>query len=332
MSGPCFVGIDVSKRALDVAWTTEPTATWRTTNDEVGWGALIAQLQVLPVALIVLEATGGYESGVATAVALVGLPVAIMNPRQVRDFAKARGILAKTDAIDAHVLADFAARMQPAPRPLADALQADLAALVARRRQLVDMLTAERNRAQQARPAVQKNLRAHITWLEKRVKDLDGETTTRLRNSPLWRGRDALLQSTPGVGPRTSARLIASLPELGRLTGREIAKLVGVAPLNDDSGTRTGVRRIWGGRAPVRQAVYMATVVAVRHNPVIRAFYLRLRSAGKPAKVALIAAMHKLLTILNAMLKQQTPWTLTPTRSSTPPAPSGGSPAQGASA
>ncbi len=329
MAVSCFVGIDVSKAALDVAWTTEPTSVWHTTNDEAGWAALLARLQREVVALIVLEATGGYESSVATALALAGLPVAIINPRQVRDFAKARGILAKTDAIDAHVLAEFAMRMQPTPRPLADAVQADLAALVARRRQLVDMLTAERNRAYQARPAVQKDLRAHITWLEKRVKDLEKETTTRLRQSPLWRGRDALLQSTPGVGPRTSARLIASLPELGRLSHRQIAKLVGVAPLNDDSGVRTGYRHIWGGRTAVRQALYMATVVAVRHNPVLRTFYQRLRDAGKPAKVALIAAMHKLLTILNAMLKQQTPWTLTPTRPSTAPAPSGGGRAQG---
>jgi transposase len=312
MTVPCCVGIDVAKGALDVAWTTAPT-TWRVTNDDDGWTALIARLQEAPVALIVLEATGGYESGVATALALAGLPVAIINPRQVRDFAKARGILAKTDAIDAHVLAEFALRMEPTPRPLVDAVQADLAALVARRRQLVDMLTAERNRAHQARPAVQKDLRAHITWLEKRVKDLEKETTTRLRQSPLWRGRDALLQSTPGVGPQTSARLIASLPELGRLSGRQIAKLVGVAPLNDDSGTRAGYRRIWGGRTAVRQTLYMATVVAVRHNPVLRAFYQRLRAAGKPGKVALIAAMHKLLTILNAMVKHQTPWRLTPT-------------------
>ena len=319
MSVSCCVGIDVSKPSLDVAWTTAASATWRTTNDDAGWAALIAQLEPLHPTVIVLEATGGYETGVAAALAVAGLPVAVVNPRQVRDFAKAAGVLAKTDALDAHVLADFAARMQPRPRPIADDLQADLVALVTRRRQLVDMLTAERNRVHLARPAVQASLRAHIRWLEARVRDTERETTTRIQHSPVWRVRDRLLQSAPGIGPRTASRLIASLPELGHRTGREIAKLVGVAPLNDDSGTRTGHRHIWGGRTVVRQALYMATVVAVRHNPVIRAFYQRLRTAGKLAKVALIAAMHKLLTILNAMIKHQTPWTLTPSRPSTSP-------------
>lgn len=332
MADGCWVGVDVAKDALDVATTGGTGAGWRTTNDEAGWATVVTRLRAVPVGLIVLEATGGYESGVATALALAGLPVAIVNPRQVRDFAKAAGILAKTDALDARVLADFAARMTPPVRPLPDGLQADLAALVARRRQLVDMLTAERNRLQQARPAVQASVRAHIAWLEQRVKDLDTETTTRLHDSPVWRGRDALLQSAPGIGPRTSARLIASLPELGRLSPREIAKLVGVAPLNDDSGGRTGHRRIWGGRTVVRQALYMATLVATRHNPVIRHYYQRLRAAGKPAKVALIAAMRKLLIILNAMIKHQTPWTLTSTRPSTASAPQGGGRAEAASA
>jgi len=331
MTDACWVGVDVSKEALDVA-TGATEAVWRTTNDEAGWTQVIARLRPRPVALIVLEATGGYESGLATALALADLPVAIVNPRQVRDFAKAAGILAKTDALDARVLAEFAARMTPPVRPLPDVVQADLAALVARRRQLVDMLTAERNRLQQARVAVQASVRAHIAWLEQRVKDLDKETTTRLHDSPLWRGRDALLQSAPGIGPRTSARLIVSLPELGRLSPREIAKLVGVAPLNDDSGGRTGRRRIWGGRTVVRQALYMATLVATRYNPVIRPYYQRLRAAGKPAKVALIAAMRKLLIILNAMIKHQTPWTLTPMRPSTAPAPQGGGRAEEASA
>jgi len=308
METGCFVGVDVAKATLEVAWTPDRAATWRTTNDDAGWTALIAELQARGPALVVLEATGGYETGAATALALAGLPVAVVNPRHVRDFAKARGILAKTDAIDAHVLADFAARIQPAPRPLADELQADLTALVTRRRQLVDMLTAEKNRLALARPPVQASLRTHIRWLEARLRETEHDTTTRLQQSPVWRVKNRLLQSVPGVGPQTASRLIASLPELGRLSGREIAKLVGLAPLNDDSGTRTGTRHIWGGRTVVRQALYMTTVVAVRHNPVIRAFYQRLRLAGKPGKVALIAAMRKLLTILNAMIKHQTAW------------------------
>jgi transposase len=312
METGCCVGVDVAKATLEVAWTPDRAATWRTTNDDAGWAALIAELQPRAPTLIVLEATGGYEAGVATALALAGMPVAVVNPRQVRDFAKARGLLAKTDALDAHVLADFAARIQPAPRPLADELQADLTALVTRRRQLVDMLTAERNRLALARPPVQTSLRTHIRWLEARLRETEDDTTTRLKQSPVWRVKDRLLQSVPGVGPQTASRLIASLPELGRLSGREIAKLVGLAPLNDDSGTRTGPRHIWGGRTVVRQALYMATVVAVHHNPVIRAFYQRLRHAGKPGKVALIAAMRKLLTILNAMLKHQTAWAPTP--------------------
>ena len=308
MADSVWMGVDVAKRTLEVA-TSERPEVWQVANDETGWAALIAHLTESPVQLIVLEATGGYESGLAAALTLAGHPVAIVNPRQVRDFAKAAGVLAKTDAIDARVLAAFAQRMTPPVRPLPDALHADLRALVARRRQLQDMLTAERNRLTQARDAVHADVQAHITWLRQRLQELDKDTQARLRSSPIWRTRDQLLQSVPGIGRQTSARLIVSLPELGRLSGREIAKLVGVAPLNDDSGPRSGTRRIWGGRTVVRHALYMATVVATRYNPVIHAFYQRLRRAGKPAKVALIAAMRKLLTILNAMIKQHTPWT-----------------------
>lgn len=305
---PCCVGIDVAKDTLEVAWSTDRGQTWRTPNDAGGWAALTAQLADRPPVLIVLEASGGYEIGAATAVALAGWPVAVVNPRQIRDFAKACGILAKTDALDAHVLAAFAARVQPPARPIADALHADLTALVTRRQQLSEMLTAERNRLGLARPPVQPSLRTHIRWLERQLRDTDDDISTRIQQSPVWRTRDQLLQSAPGIGSRTSSRLIVSLPELGRLSHRQIAKLVGVAPLNDDSGPRRGYRAIGGGRPLVRRALYMATVVAVRHNPVIRAFYQRLRTAGKPAKVALIAAMHKLLTTLNAMLKHHTPW------------------------
>ena len=331
MADAVWVGVDVAKRTLEVATSARPDV-WQVTNDEAGWAALIARLDDLQVRLIVFEATGGYESGLAAALVLASYPVAIVNPRQVRDFAKAAGVLAKTDAIDARVLAAFAHRMTPPVRPLPDALHADLRALVARRQQLQDMLTAERNRLAQARDAVHADVQAHITWLRQRLQDLDKETQARLRSSPLWRTRDQLLQSVPGIGRQTSARLIVSLPELGRLSAREIAKLVGVAPLNDDSGPRSGTRHIWGGRTIVRHALYMATVVATRDNPIIHAFYHRLRRAGKPAKVALIAAMHKLLTILNAMIKQQTLWTLTPTRTSTAPANRTGGRAQGATA
>lgn len=308
MADPCGVGLDVSKTTLDVAWSTDPVARWQTTNDEAGWAALVAHVRTLAPAVIVLEATGGYETGAASALSAAGLPVAIVNPRQVRDFAKALGLLEKTDALDAAVLAAFAARIQPTPRPLPDDLQADLQALVTRRRQLVDMLTAERNRVPLARGAVRKNLLAHIAWLEKQLGKTDRDLRTRIEASPLWRVRDQLLQSVPGIGPATSARLLASLPELGTLTHRQISKLVGVAPLPDDSGSRHGYRRIQGGRGDVRTALYMATVTAITHNPTIRASYRRWRAAGKLPKVALVAAMHKLLIHLNAMLKHQTPW------------------------
>jgi transposase len=303
-----YLGIDVSKASLAWATTLDTSTTSTVTNDEAGWAELVAQCSDRRPTLIVLEATGGYEIGIATALTVAGWPVAVVNPRQVRDFAKAAGLLAKTDALDAHVLALFAARMQPTPRPLVDDLQADLIAFVARRRQLVDMLTAERHRLAQARPSVRASLNAHIRWLEARLRDTERDIATRIQQSPIWRVRDRVLQSVPGIGPNTSARLLASLPELGRLSSREIAKLVGVAPLNDDSGTRHGHRAIWGGRAHVRRTLYMATLVAVRHNPVLAAFYQRLRRGGKAPKVALVAAMHKLLTIINAMVKAETPW------------------------
>jgi len=308
MTDRCFVGIDVSKARLDVAWTTSQGQTFATSNDEPGWRALVAHLQGLAPILCVLEATGGYDAGVASALVLAEVPVAVVNPRQVRDFAKARGTLAKTDALDAAVLADFAARMEPTPRPLPDDVSADLRALVARRRQLVEMLSAERHRLAQVRPAVQPSVQAHIHWLRTQVKDTDTQITQQVQAHPTWRVRDQQLRSVPGIGPATSARLIASLPELGSLSARAIAKLVGVAPLNNDSGTRAGTRQIWGGRTVVRQSLYMATVVAIRFNPVLRPFYQRLRAAGKPSKVALVATMRKLLTILNALLKHGTTW------------------------
>jgi transposase len=312
MPALCYLGIDISKASLEWATTLDPARSRSVPNDEAGWAELAAQCKNLAPALIVVEATGGYEIGIATALTVAGWPVAVANPRQVRDFAKAAGLLAKTDALDAHVLALFAARMQPTPRPLLDDLQADLSALVTRRRQLLEMLMAERNRLGLARTSVHVGLKRHIRWLEARLRETERDITTRIELSPIWRVRDRVLRSVPGIGPNTSARLLASLPELGRLTHRQIAKLVGVAPLNADSGNRHGHRVIWGGRAPVRQTLYMATLVAIRHNTVLAAFYQRLRRAGKAPKVALIAAMHKLLTIINAMVKTETIWTPPP--------------------
>jgi transposase len=307
MSTPCYVGIDVAKAHLDVA-VYPPAATPRFAHDEPGRQALVAHVQQLAPALVVLEATGGYETDVVAALALAGVPIAVVNPRQVRDFAKAIGRLAKTDALDAAVLALFAARVQPEPRPLPDAAQQELAALIARRRQLVEMLTAERNRLAVARGRIKHDVQVHIHFLEQRLKDTDTDLRTHVHASPVWRAHEQLLRSVPGIGPTTAATLIADLPELGRLSRQQIAALVGVAPLNRDSGPRHGPRVIWGGRAAVRAPLYMAARVATRCNPVIRAFYQRLRAAGKPPKVALVAAMHKLLTILNAMVKAQRTW------------------------
>jgi transposase len=303
-----YVGIDVSKAQLDLA--VRPTGeTWSCPLEEPDLHRLVVRLQALAPTLVVLEATGGYEVPVVSALAAGGVPVVVVNPRQVRDFAKAVGRLAKTDRIDAEVLALFGERVQPPVRPLPDpALQA-LAALVTRRRQLVDMLVAERTRRAQG-PAgpVQRSLTEHIRWLERRVTASSDDISRLLQSSPVWRVKDDLLQSVPGIGPGTSAVLIADLPELGQLTRRQIAALVGVAPLACDSGTLAGARHIWGGRVTVRGALYMATLVATRFNPVIRAFYQHLLATGKRKKVALVAAMRKLLTILNAMVKHQQSW------------------------
>ena len=302
-----YVGIDVAKATLDVA--VHPTgARWTTTHTEREVAGLVPRLTPLQPALVVLEATGGLEGPLAGALAAAGLPVVVVNPRQVRDFAKATGLLAKTDALDAAVLAHFAAAVRPTPRPLPDAATQTLAALVTRRRQLVEMLTAERNRLGSAPRALRAEIQAHITWLKRRLGRLDDDLNEAIRTSPVWRAQDDLLQSVPGVGPVLSRTLLASLPELGRLNRKAIAALVGVAPLNRDSGTFRGRRMIWGGRAAVRAVLYMGTLVAVRHNPVLRAFYQRLRGVGKLPKVALTACMRKLLTILNAMMKHQHRW------------------------
>jgi transposase len=309
MSSSLYVGIDVSKSHLDVA--LHPSGEYsRFAHTEAGLTALVAWLQPRPPTLVVLEATGGYEADVAAALALAAIPVAIINPRQVRDYARAMGRLAKTDRLDAAVLAQFAAATQPVPRPLPDAAQQALTALVTRRRQLVEMLVAERNRLTLAPSGrVRRDLQTHIHFLEQRLKAANDDLQQLIRTSPLWRAAEQLLRSVPGIGPTTAAMLLADLPELGHLSHRAIAALVGVAPLNCDSGRRVGARTIWGGRATVRGALWMATLVATRHNPVIAAFSHRLRLAGKPSKVARVAAMRKLLSILNAMLRSQQPWT-----------------------
>jgi len=302
-----FIGIDVAKAQLE--FVVRPSGeTGTVPNDDAGISALLTRCQALAPALLVLEATGGYEAAAVAALAAAGLPVVVANPRQVRDFAKATGQLAKTDALDAQVLALFAERVRPTPRPLPDEAVQALDALLTRRRQLLGMLTAERNRLLVAAPAVRRDLQRHIRFLERRVHEADGELHTAVKASPAWRVKDDLLQSVPGVGPVVSLTLLAELPELGRLSHKEIAALVGVAPLNRDSGTLRGKRLVYGGRAPVRAALYMAALVASRCNPVIRAFYERLRAAGKPAKVALTACMRKLLTILNAMARSGASW------------------------
>jgi transposase len=265
-------------------------------------------LKAVSPTLVVLEATGGLEVPLTGALAAARLPVVVVNPRQVRDFAKATGQLAKTDAIDAQVLARFAEAIRPAPRPLPDEQTQALAALVTRRQQLIDMLIAEKNRLASARPSIRKNLRAHIAWLERAVQQADTDLAEAIRQSPLWREKDELLRSVPGIGPVLTTTLLANLPELGTLTQKQIAALVGVAPLNRDSGTLRGRRTVWGGRAHVRTVLYMAAIVATRFNPVIRAFYHRLCAVGKAKKVALVACMRKLLIIVNAMLKHRSSW------------------------
>ncbi len=307
-SSRCFVGIDVAKAHLGVALRPSDTA-WTVANDSAGIESLIERLKSSPPELAVLEATGGYEAPVAAALATADIPVAVVNPRQVRDFAKATGQLAKTDRIDALTLALFAERVRPEARPLPDPVGNELRALVARRRQLLDMLGAEQNRLRHASPAsVRKGLEKHVRWLKRQLDDVDDNLDRAVRGSSLWRAKDDLLRSVPGIGPITSRTLLAELPELGHLNRREIAALVGVAPLNRDSGQFRGRRFVWGGRASVRATLYMAALTATRHNPVIRAFYHRLLERGKPQKVAITACMRKLIVILNAMVKSDQHW------------------------
>jgi transposase len=303
-----YVGIDVSKAHLDVALL--PTGeSFVVTNDEEGLDELVGRLEDLHPILVVLEASGGFERPVAAALAAAGIAIAVLNPRQARDFARATGKLAKTDRLDAKILARFAEAVRPAPRTLPNAEAREFQAILARRRQLIQMMIAEKNRLGAASSkAVARRIEAHIRWLEKELSRTDRELDKAIESSPTFKENEALLRSVPGVGPVLCRTLLAELPELGSLAPRELSALVGVAPLNRDSGTMRGRRSVWGGRARVREALYMGALIASRHNPAIRAFYERLLAAGKPKKVALVACMRKLLTILNAMMRDRTPW------------------------
>ena len=302
-----FIGIDVSKQWLDVA-TLPERETRRFSNDGAGQEQLGAWLIQLAPELIVMEATGGFETRVATALAAEGLALAVVNPRHVRDFARAFGILAKTDRIDASVLAAFAEKVHPPVRPLPDEDRRELIDLVDRRRQLVTMRAEEKTRLSQATASARQDIKEHIEWLDERLRRLDIDLTAKLRSSSLWKAKEEILISVPGVGRVTVFTLLARLPELGALNRRAIAALTGVAPFARDSGQHRGRRMIWGGRADVRSVLYMAAISAARINPVIKSFYLRLKQAGKPAKVALTACMRKLLTILNTMLRTNQSW------------------------
>jgi transposase len=303
-----LIGIDVAKRQLDVA--ERPSGTrWSAPNDGAGIAGLVEGLRTTgPVALIVLEATGGYEMGLVTALTAAQLPLVVVNPRQVRDFARAMGKLAKTNTIDAGVLAHFAEAVRPEPRAVPDELTQELQGWLARRRQLLEMLLAEQQRLALSPRGIRPQIQQHVEWLRRQLADVDMALHRLIRNSPVWRESENLLRTVPGVGPVLATTLLADLPELGQLNRRQIAALVGLAPLNWDSGQQRGTRHIWGGRGPVRTALYMATLAAVRCNPVIRAFFERLTAAGKPRKVALVACMRKLLIIVNAMLRARTAW------------------------
>ena len=305
---PVCVGVDVSKAVLDVAVC--PTGErWKVPNDPDGIGELVGRLQQMALERIVLEATGGLEVPAVAAMGSAGLPVVAVNPRQARDFARATGRLAKTDALDASVLAQFGAVVKPTLRPLPDEAARRLGAVLARRRQVLGMRIAENNRlGATVEDDLRADIREHLRWLNKRLAELDRELRNQVRASPLWRDKDDLLQSVPGVGPVLSMTLLAEVPELGTLGNKQVAALVGVAPINRDSGTMRGRRTTAGGRGPVRAALYMATIAAVRYNPTLRIRYERLLKAGKPKKVALVACMHTLVRTLNAILRHMSPW------------------------
>jgi len=307
-SAEVFVGIDVSKRSLDVH-IAPPGRSLHVAYDDAGIAQIVEQIRAAAAALVVMEATGGFEARLASELAAADLPVAVINPRQARDFAKASGQLAKTDKVDARVLCAFASAIRPEARPLKGAETRELDELVSRRRQLVGMRVQERLRmGSTATKAIRKDINDHILWIDQRIADVDSELKGRLRGSSLWCPKVALLESIPGVGTITTTTLLAKCPELGTLNRRQIAKLVGLAPLANDSGQHHGRRFVWGGRAEIRSVLYMATVTAIRCNPVIKAFANRLRQTHKPAKVVIVACMRKLLTIMNVMIKTMTPW------------------------
>jgi transposase len=305
------IGIDISQARLDVA-VAPSGEQWQVENSDTAVDALLEHLAELQPTRIVLEATGGYELSLVAALASARLPVVVVNPRQVREFARATGRLAKTDALDAQVLAQFGAAVRPALRPVPDAATRELSALLARRRQLVEMRTAEQHRLSRAHERVRPSIRELVHFLDTRIKELDRELHDRLRGSPVWREKDNLLLGIPGVGPVLSTTLLADVPELGSIGHKQLAALIGVAPLNRDSGKQRGTRTTWGGRANVRAVLYMATTIAVKHNPSVRRLYERLLKAGKPRQVALVACMHKLLTICNAIVHTKLAWRLAP--------------------
>lgn len=304
----CFAGIDVAKETLDLH--LEPGGVeMHLAHDDEGIAQLCRRLLEHRAVLVVIEATGGLETRLASELAAHAVPVAVINPRQARDFAKATGELAKTDRVDAATLCAFARAVRPTVRPLKDATTRELDGLVTRRRQLVAMRTQELNRLSSAATvAMRKSIERHIGWLEKRIREVEDETRRRLHRSEVWKTKDDLLRTVPGIGPANSSAMLAKCPELGRLNRREIAKLVGIAPLANDSGKHHGRRHIWGGRAELRSLLYMATLSAMRFNPVIKAFAARLKGKGKHGKVVVVACMRRLLTILNAMIKSGTPW------------------------
>ena len=307
-SGSRFVGIDVGKAHIDVHVRPSGEA-FRLTRDPAGLAELVARLNPLTPALIVLEATGGFERVVTAALCGAGLPVAVVNPRQIRDFARATGRLAKTDRVDPKVIAHFADAVRPDQRPQPDAAARELADLITRRRQVVAMISSETMRSHQARlPAVRRRLAAHLDWMNQELRQLDADLDTAVRANPAWQERATLLVSVPGVGDATTRTLLAELPELGTLGRRQIAALAGLAPVAHDSGQHRGTRHIRGGRGTVRAALYMAAWIGSRWNPTLKDIYQRLRAAGKPRKVALVACMRRLLTILNAMIRDKTPW------------------------
>jgi transposase len=302
-----YVGIDIAKDSMEVT-VHEGKEHWAYTNDEKGLAKLLVKMKRLCPSLIVLEATGGYETTVAAELQSKGFPVAVVNPRHIRDFARSTGTLAKTDMLDAKIIARFAATVKPTPRVLPTEETRKLGMIIMRRRQIVNMLTAERNRFQKADPAVKERIKLHINWLEQELDEINKELRQMVQDNPDWKEKDEIIQSVPGVGPNLSFTLLADFPELGNLNRKQVADLGGVAPFNRDSGTLRGKRTIWGGRDMVRTATYMSAFVAIRSNPLLKSFFDRLITAGKPYKVAIVACMRKLLCILNAMLRNRTYW------------------------